>query len=101
MRTERTLERRRNMNDLVRVSKDEFVKFLENYPRKLVVDACGLSDPPLVTYNDFSDGRKWGQDPDSVVAKTFAYSDDPNDYFYEPPEKREYMILKGADYEVD
>lgn len=71
------------------VSKQEFMNFIENYPRKLTVDICGISDPPLVTYNDFEKADKW---PDSVVASTVKYSDDPNDYFYQPEEKRKYFI---------
>lgn len=70
------------------VNKAEFQKFIADYPRKLEVDICGICDPPFVTYNDFQLG-KW---PESVVAQTRAYDNDPNGYFYEPEENREYYI---------
>ena len=70
------------------VNKAEFQEFISNYPRKLEVDICGICDPPLVSYNDFSIG-KW---PESIVAKTLKYDDDPKGYFYEPEENREYYI---------
>lgn len=78
------------MSCLVRVSKDRFEQFIKNYPRELAVDVCGISEPPVITYNDFSDNRKW---PDSIVARTWAYDDDPKGYYYEPPEERVYQIL--------
>ena len=58
-----------------KVGKDEFQKFIGEYPRELVCDVCAVSEPPLVTYNDFTLG-KW---PDSVVAKT--YLDDEKRYY--------------------
>lgn len=36
-----------------RVSKQEFIEFLENYPRKLERDVYGVCDPPAISYNDF------------------------------------------------
>lgn len=71
-----------------RVSKLEFENFIDAYQNELEFDCCGISDPPLITYNDFSLG-KW---PDSIVAQTHAYSDDENDYYYEPEELRKYYI---------
>ncbi len=71
-----------------RVSKAEFDEFVKNYPRKLVVDVCGISAPPLISYNDFTLG-KWS---DSIVARTWAWEDDPNHYFYKPEEDRAYFI---------
>ena len=75
------------------VSKDEFVAFIKAYPRPLVRDVCGICDPPAISWNDFLFG-KW---PDSVVARTFAYDDNPGDYFYEPEEKRDYSIMVNHD----
>lgn len=48
------------------VSKEEFFKFVKKYPRKLEWDVCGICDPPLGSYNDFSDGKVW---PESIVSK--------------------------------
>ena len=75
-----------------KVTKEEFNEFLDNYPRKLKCDVCGISEPPLVTYNDFELADRW---PYSVIASTCVYSDDPNDYFYEPEEKRDYYIVEN------
>lgn len=73
-----------------RVSKDEFMKFLESYPRKLRRDVYGACDPPSVTYNDFELADRW---PYSIVASTFLYDPNPGDYFYEPEEERVYTIM--------
>jgi hypothetical protein len=72
------------------VSKEDFIKFIKTYPRKLDYDVCGICDPPIITYNDFELANRW---PYSIVAKTWAYSDNPTDYYYEPPEERSYYIL--------
>lgn len=77
-----------------RVTHDEFVTFVQNYPRKLTYDAYGVCDPPLVTYNDFELANRW---PFSIVASTHIYDDDPKDYFYVPPEEREYYIITNYD----
>jgi len=45
----------------------ELKEFVAAYPRPLEVDVAQMYDPPLRTYNDFSDGKVW---PESVVAKT-------------------------------
>jgi hypothetical protein len=78
--------------DMVEVSKEEFINFVNNYPRPLDMDVCGVSDPPLISYNDFELANRW---PYSIIASTFAYSDNPKDYFYCPPEERTYRILKN------
>ena len=72
------------------VKREDFIKFIKNYPRKLDCDVCGISDPPLITYNDSELANRW---PYSIVAKTWAYSDTPGDYFYIPPQERNYYIL--------
>ena len=35
------------------VTKEEFMEFIKNYPRKLERDVRGISDPPAVRYHDF------------------------------------------------
>ena len=71
------------------VTKQEFIDFCNSYPRSLARHVCGISDPPAVSYNDFEIG--WW--PLSVVASTHLYTDNPEDYFYTPEEKRFYSIV--------
>lgn len=80
------------MGEREKVSKAEFLDFIKNYPRKLDVDICGISDPPLKTYNDFTIADKW---PESVVASTFKYPSNEEDRYYIPEEDREYYIYRG------
>ena len=75
-----------------KVTKEEFNEFLNKYPRRLTCDVCGISDPPAISYNDFKLADRW---PYSIVANTWAYDDDPNGYFYEPEEKRDYYIVEN------
>lgn len=72
------------------VTYEEFNEFLKNYPRSLVRDVCGISGPPVITYNDFKLADRW---PYGVVARTWLYSDEPGDLFYEPQDKRSYLIM--------
>lgn len=74
------------------VSKEEFSDWLSKYPRKLERDVYAVVDPPAVSYNDFELADKW---PYSIVARTSAYSEDPKDYFYEPPEDRIYSVMRN------
>lgn len=76
-------------SQIKKVTKQEFIDFCNSYPRALIRHVCGISDPPAVSYNDFEIG--WW--PLSVVASTYAYDDNPKDYFYEPEEKRFYSIV--------
>lgn len=73
-----------------KVTCEEFDEFLKNYPRLLTIDVCGIFEPPCISYNDFELADRW---PYSVVAKTWAYSDDPDDYYYEPEDERSYIIM--------
>lgn len=75
-----------------KVSKEEFEKYISQYPRKLSIDVCGISEPPSITYNDFELANRW---PYSVVANTWAYSDNTNDFFYEPEEDRSYYVVEN------
>lgn len=47
------------------VSYEDFCRFLDEYPRKLSGDVCGISEPPLVGYYDFETTQGWG----ALVAK--------------------------------
>lgn len=73
-----------------KVTKQEFIDFINAYPRKLERDIFGAFEPPAVSYNDFELANRW---PYSIVASTMLYSNDPNDYYYEPEEKRIYTIM--------
>ena len=35
------------------VTKEEFYKFVKNYPRKLEYNCCGIPELPAISYNDF------------------------------------------------
>ncbi len=65
-----------------RVSRERFKKFVSGYKTELTYDVCGIFDPPIGLYNDFSDGKDW---PDSVVCYVslgrWSHFDNPNDYF--------------------
>jgi len=74
----------------ISVSKEDFYKFIDEYPRKLTYDCTGISDPPAISYNDFELANRW---PYSVVANTWVYSDNPNDYFYS--ENPRYYIMEN------
>ena len=53
------------MNPTKEVSKEEFTSFIETYPNKLEQDVAQFFEPPLITFNDLTDGKMW---PDSVIA---------------------------------
>lgn len=78
--------------DMINVTKEEFEKFIEDYPRELERDVCGISDPPNITYNDFELANRW---PYSVIARTFLYSDNKEDYWYCPEGERTYAVMKN------
>lgn len=70
-------------------NKEEFYNFIKNYPRKLTCDCYSVCEPPSITYNDFELANRW---PYSIVASTFAYSDNSDDYYYCPEEEKVYQI---------
>ena len=74
------------------VTKQEFIEFINNYPRPLTKDVFGVCDPPAISYNDFELANRW---PYSIVASTHLYSDDPNDYYFEPEDDRSYIIVEN------
>jgi len=47
-------------------TEEELREFIAAYPRPLETDVAHMYDPPLQTYNDFSDGKVW---PESIVAQ--------------------------------
>ena len=73
-----------------KVTKEEFQKYIQNYPRKLRRDVFAVCDPPSVTYNDFELADRW---PYSIVASTCIYDDEPGSHWYEPEEDRIYKIM--------
>lgn len=74
------------------VTREEFEKFIAEHGEKLERDVYGAAEPPLVTYNDFSMAPKW---PESIVASTFLYSDEPGHYYYVPEKERIYRIIEN------
>ena len=53
-----------------KVTKAEFDLFVKNYPNELVPHTITICEPPMLTYNDFSNGRKYPED--SIVAKVIG-----------------------------
>jgi len=76
-----------------KVSKEDFIGFINKYPRKLTQLYDGSITPPLITYHDFEMSTKWLY---SIVAATFDY-DFPDGIFYQPEVERIYRILKNAE----
>lgn len=68
------------MNKYKQVSKNEFEKYIEEYAElngvTLHRDVAGMCEPPLLSINDFSNGKVW---PESIVAK--AYIMDGSEYY--------------------
>jgi len=52
------------------VSKADFDQYISDYPKPLEKDITRICEPPMLTYNDFSDGKVW---PQSIVAKAQLY----------------------------
>ena len=63
----------------VEVSEDVFYKHIKNFQKPLEKDITHICEPPMVTYNDFSEGKMW---PDSVVAKIKLFDYNEKKYFY-------------------
>lgn len=53
-----------------KVTREEFSQFLVEHP-DLDRDVCGICEPPLINYNDFSTGQVW---PESMRAKCKNWS---------------------------
>tara|TARA_R110000764_G_scaffold227600_1_gene317804 strand:- start:370 stop:597 length:228 start_codon:yes stop_codon:yes gene_type:complete len=58
------------MKDYKKVTKEEFDKFVNEYPNKLDWNVTGICEPPLCSYNDFTNGKVW---PKSMIAKVKMY----------------------------
>lgn len=63
------------------VSKEVFDAFINTYPRKLEWNITNISEPPLGTWNDFADGKKW---PESIVAQVKLYDESAYHFFKKP-----------------
>ena len=55
------------------VTYKEMMDFVNQYPSKLVVDVCGIGEPPVKSWNDFTLGN-W---PASIVARCCIFDNDP------------------------
>lgn len=69
------------------VSREELKAFVSKYPRSLDVDVTGICEPPMRSWNDFSNGKVW---PESMVAREImeefmvghpAYAGEKNTYW--------------------
>lgn len=82
------------MSGYIEVNKEEFENFKLTYQLKhnvtLKSDITGICEPPLLTLNDFSNGKVY---PESIVAK--AYLMDGSDYY--GGETTQYYILNEED----
>lgn len=69
-------------NNFKEVSKEEYNKFIENYKAtydaKIVVDKCGICEPPMISYYDT---YLYSED-NSILDKEIAYY---TDAFYNKP----------------
>lgn len=74
-----------------KVNRNEFEDFIKKYPRALERHIVAFCTPPMITYNDFERG---GYAKKSIVAYTFMYDDDPDEWCYVPEEEKEYYVLK-------
>lgn len=76
------------------VTRQECIDFVKNYPVRLEQDVAGMFEPPLRTFNDFSDGKVW---PESIVAKV-VLNEDCHGMPGIPDKKNKYYILdKGEE----
>ena len=72
------------MSKYKKCTKGEFFNYISEYEKqngvKLVRDVYMACEPPMITYNDFSNGKKW---PESIVVKSVAdgYMGDPQEYY--------------------
>lgn len=67
------------------VTKEEFEKFISQYPNKLETDISGITEPPTKTWNDYTSGLKW---PESLVCLIKMYDGSE----YHKGKKLEYYI---------
>lgn len=66
-------------SEFLEVSENDFKAFIRAYPTLLEQDICGISEPPLISFNDFRGGKKW---PESMVAK--YHDSEPRKYWIKP-----------------
>lgn len=80
--------------DFIEVTREEYLAFIREYPRKLEFDCIGICEPPLGSYNDFSDGKVW---PESMVAKEYRdwMGDDGEEDFSMPGKFWRYYIQQA------
>lgn len=62
------------MNKFKKVTREEYLKFIKNWPNRLDFDCTGICEPPMGSYNDFSGNLMW---PQSIVAKEFREWEGP------------------------
>lgn len=80
--------------NVIEVSKEEFENYIKNYPRKLDFDACGISDPTALSWNDFELADRW---PYSIVANTWDYDEYNGTSCETPKEERSYYVVENIE----
>ena len=54
-----------HLDGFIAVDREAFIEYINKYPNILKKDVAGMFDPPIISYNDFTDSNEW---PDSIVA---------------------------------
>lgn len=57
-------------------TKEEFDRFIAEYPQPLQSDVAMMFEPPVQTLNDFTGGKVW---PESVVAAVTLFESYPKE----------------------
>ena len=68
------------MSKYEKVTKKEFEYFVKNYPKNLEIDTAHFYDPPIQTYNDFSNGDFWPKSSVAYITLNYLF-DEPYDYY--------------------
>ena len=85
------------MNKFKKVNKEEFDAFVKSFREELYYDVCHVCDPPLSSYNDFSEGKVW---PESIVAKVVLWEAMADHPAYKG-EENEYQIKIDSTHNLD
>ena len=72
------------MSEMKLVTQQEYEEFIAKYPRTLKIDVCGIIEPPVKRYYDFSLGSQYNAE---VAAMQTSYDtktgkEEPENYRY-------------------
>lgn len=76
------------------ISKENFAAIINEYPADLDYNENHICDPPMVTYNDFSDGKKW---PESILCGFTANRDGTLEHFTFYEDEEQVFNLKDVE----